>query len=747
MALRATRKVTHGICLTALLAGGIAAPAVLAPAPAVAADSCPSGVATYVLERKPGLLSVTPRTLRKYVDSDAKGGDADGTVFDTGFTGTIGAQSRGFAGGNGVIYEILSDGRVKSYKDNTATGGQLLTAARTYDVNWTTRKRVWASGDRIFSVHEGGKLEVFKQGDPLTGKGELTLVGILPVDRPAVVAFTNADDVWAVGRTIYTLKDGEIRSWAYTESGSTPVLPTAGTVVATGLTGAVQAWSPGPGTVYTASKTTSADNPTTVKSYTGTPLALVNAEVRTGIEGEFLPDTASCLAASDPGVKPHFGAAPDSTGVSTAPTESEPDQVTDGPAVVSGKFTLGDGNPAAGLPVIIEAVNTDDEAEGETRPPVLGQTTTASDGSWSLTLPNTLPADVQAAVDQNGGALNVSATAAGKTSSGVPLVGLDHTVAAPKAPATGQITAFAAAASTEPNHTVALIPALAAGATDPGAEDPTPEQAATTYAALRESGAVDPDEPTPLWQSDRSLLSADFNPYLVNGTDISAQKVSPYDSGNCSTVRSKIASTHAYTVVGEAHAYWDAKASLDYDTKMSSNVDVAVSSGSNWKLGGGVSLGGSAGAATGFSKQGPYFGRQYKVPIKYTKYKYTYYCGGVARSSWKKIIAGKYDVPAGKETSLMGSSKVAKNDGPMPYANSPRANRGIVERNTYFQLSSGKSTKWSAAATAFKVALGASTQYDRDHKQRIDAGSKNGEHTIWGKNGRLSGKPGIFYSY
>ncbi|MFF0203425.1 hypothetical protein [Streptomyces sp. NPDC005017] len=734
---------THGICLTALLAGGLAVPTALAPGTALAADSCPSAVATYVLEAKPGASGATPRTLRKYVDSDPKGGDADGTVFDTGHTGTIAAGSRVFTGGDGVIYEILSDGTLKSYKDHTATGGQLLTAARVYDgFNWTTRKRVWAGGDRIFSLHEGGKLEIFKQGDPKSGKGELTLLDTVPFDRPAVVAFRNADDVWAVGRTIYTLKDGEIRAWSYKESGTTPVLPAAGTVVATGLDGATQAWSPGPGTVYTASD----DGPTTVKSYTGTPLTLVNADVRTGIEGEFLPDTAACLTASDPVAKPYFGTAPDSTGTETAPAESEPDRAADGPAVVSGRFTLGDGSPAAGLPVVVEAMNSGDDAEGETRPPVLGRTTTAPDGSWSLTVPDTLPADVRAAVDENGGALNVSATVAGQTPSGVPLVGLDHTVAAPEAPATGRATAFAAAASLEPDHSIALIPALPADAADPGAQDPTPEQTARTYAAVRERTGDDSDEPTPLWQSDRSRLAADHNPYLVNGTDVSSQRVTPYNSGTCYTLRDKLSSRIAYTTVGEAHAYWDAKASFDYDSKMSSNVDVAVSSGSNWKLNGGVSLGGSIGHSTGFTAQGPYFGKQYKVPIKYTKYKYTHYCGGIARSSWKKIIAGKYTIPAGGKVGTMGKD-VKYKDGPTNYARSPRSNRGIVERNTYFQLSSGKSIKWTGAATVYNITFGASTQYDREHKQRITAGSKHGEHDIWGKNGRLSGRPGLFFSY
>ena len=45
------------------------------------------------------------------------------------------------------------------------------------------------------------------------------------------------------------------------------------------------------------------------------------------------------------------------------------------------------------------------------------------------------------------------------------------------------------------------------------------------------------------------------------------------------------------------------------------------------------------------------------------------------------------------------------------------------------------------------VALGATTGYDTNHKQKITAGSRtNAKHLIWGKNGPVSSKPGVFYS-
>lgn len=57
-------------------------------------------------------------------------------------------------------------------------------------------------------------------------------------------------------------------------------------------------------------------------------------------------------------------------------------------------------------------------------------------------------------------------------------------------------------------------------------------------------------------------------------------------------------------------------------------------------------------------------------------------------------------------------------------------------------------TKFFGPVSTFGVKLGASIQYDKVHKQGITAGSKtNARHDIWGKNDKVSGKPGVFYSF
>ncbi|MEV3875216.1 hypothetical protein [Streptomyces sp. NPDC049906] len=112
-----------------------------------------------------------------------------------------------------------------------------------------------------------------------------------------------------------------------------------------------------------------------------------------------------------------------------------------------------------------------------------------------------------------------------------------------------------------------------------------------------------------------------------------------------------------------------------------------------------------------------------------------------------KITPTRYKVPAGGATGKYGKD-VRHLDGHSGWNRSPRIRRAYVPPNSHFQLTKNRSVKWSGAVSAHGVKLGASTQYDRDHKQRITAGGRTySRHDIWGKNDRVDGKPGVFYSY
>jgi hypothetical protein len=384
-----------------------------------------------------------------------------------------------------------------------------------------------------------------------------------------------------------------------------------------------------------------------------------------------------------------------------------------------------------------------EQPDGSLREAKLGTATTASDGSWTVTLPEKLPAEVQAAVDDNGGALNVSATTEGRTASGVPVLGVDTLVAAPEESDTGKPTAFAAG-SAEDGHSVALVPTSADGSLA-GAE-PTAAQEKQTFAAEVEQQSVASDEPDPEWQSDKGKLPSDYSPYMVDGKDIRNENITPYESGACQIGVFKEGSRIAYTTVGEAHAFWDAKASFTYSDTLSSTIDLAVNSQGKWSVNSGKAVSSSTGRSMGFTNKGPYYAKQFKVPLEYIKYKKTRYCGGFPRSSWRTIEPNRYKIPSGGLTSKIGKD-VRYKDGGKNYTKAPKRNRGIVPKGQFWELNRTKSIKWSNAATVYGVTLSASTQYDRQHAQKITVGTKNAKHEIWGKNGRLDGKPGIFLSY
>ncbi|MFD9658266.1 hypothetical protein [Streptomyces mirabilis] len=152
---------------------------------------------------------------------------------------------------------------------------------------------------------------------------------------------------------------------------------------------------------------------------------------------------------------------------------------------------------------------------------------------------------------------------------------------------------------------------------------------------------------------------------------------------------------------------------------MSSSIDTAVKSSGNWTLGASKELSQSNGMTVGWSNKSKY-SHQYQVPILYTKWKKQHWCSGTVRSTWYKIEASGYHIPANGAAGKCGST---------------------------LSLSHGSSVKFGGAVSAFGISLGAKTGYDSNHRQRITFGNQPGKHWIWGKNGSLSsGHAGVFYS-
>lgn len=746
-----------GLCVTAVLGALPGAPTAAAQPPAAqrtagtATEACPHSVATYVVE--PGPSPYDPKTVRKYLDWNPQSG-TNGTLIDSGRTVSIPSGpggSRLFAGGNRRIYEISGwvPGTLKSYQDQTEAGGNLLSLEYTFAARsgqeWALYSKIWTDADgRVVALDDAGNLNVYviQMPDGTPASVRMSRLAQLAASSPAVVELRKSERIWSAGNKIYGQVGSEVRAWDYSATLNSITLgPSAtGAVQLSGLTDAGTAWSPAPGVFYT--KTESG----TVKSYTGAPPQLVNDAYATDVRGRVFANAAPCLSdGSDK--KPHFGTMPDDSTVPPAPTEPPPPTTpTTSPNVVSGRFLLPDGTPAAGMPVVVEAADLLPEDDSAVDLPDLGKVTTAADGTWSLTIPDTLPATVQTAVDENSGALNVTATTIGRTESGVMLVGSDNLTAAPKNPVTGRRSTLATTASAEPDHTIKLLPTLPDA--ENNAPEPTEEQRKSTFAAWVDSQSTyDPEVETPRWQSDRGAAPQNHNPYVVGGKDITAERVTPY-ADTCRWDTRVVGRQISYTVVGESHAYWDAAGNVEYRSSLASTIDVGYSaSGTLWSLNGSTTIGTSAAGISGFSWRGPHFAKQWKVPIEYDKSKRMFSCGGVVTQSNYEIRPGRFKVPAGGAPGVFG--KDARHlDGPTKFAQSNPKYRGYLEPTGTWALDIGRSAKWAGAASAFGISFGGSTTWDDSHRQNIRAGGRTTyRHDVWGLRAPMGAQMGIIYSY
>ncbi|MCX4677756.1 hypothetical protein OG413_21005 [Streptomyces sp. NBC_01433] len=699
-------------------------------------------MATYVVGPV-GSGGMLKRSIRKYVDWDPQGGGTAAPLTESpNAVGEIPMFSKVFTAGNGLIYETTNDGKLNVYKDQTDSGGPLLKLVKTHAVPWKRPKQIWSNGPLIHVLNNQGGIDRYSQSDPVNGTGTITKIHItIPPTAETINEISSADDVWSVGNSIYALKNGTVRQWRSYSAGLMAVK-----VVATGLTGALQGWSPGPGTFYTMSNDEESEG--VVKSYTESPFIQVNDEVRTGISGHVMADVASCLAPADPSAKP-FSSIPEDPDVPAAPAESAEPLPSTGPSVFSGKFTLGNGAPASGLPVLLEATDVVPENGSAITLPTLGQTVTAADGTWSIPLPSALPGNVEQAAAENGGVVNAVATVAGQTSSGIQMTGVSHLSAAPVA-AAPEVKAQVADAEVVP---AALQPTSSSSGSDEptsladSTANPRDAQYAQSWGSKLDASLADRngDSPLPKWQSATGDIPTE-DPYVINGVNTASMPIEAKDGG-CDRTKSEVIDKKIYyTTVGEAHAFWDAKASFDYDNKVSSTVETAAKVGSKWTVTGSVTLGSAIGSSTGYTNKGSYYAKQWKIPLLYTKIKETWRCGGGGPMLRYVIKPGKYTVPAGGATGKYGKD-VRHLDG-SKFFDSPKKHRAYVPAGSYFQISRNKSVKWSGAVSAFGVSLGGSTSYDKDHRQRITAGNaKNAKHYIWGAKDNVSGKPGVFYSY
>ncbi|MGW0420887.1 hypothetical protein [Streptomyces sp. NPDC003015] len=405
-----------------------------------------------------------------------------------------------------------------------------------------------------------------------------------------------------------------------------------------------------------------------------------------------------------------------------------------GTATVKGVFTLGNGSPLPGATVTLTPVDEVPEDGSAVTPTTVGTTTTASDGSWSFTLPATLPANLQNYADANGGVLSLEASFDGKAPDGTVLTGSDYVDAGV---ATGSATTEgSAAARAEAANTVAIHPDVDEAQVTPA--DSTLVDTADT--SDDSTGAA-----ANTWQSVDGTSTADFDPDKVGGVDYSA--VTPDLGGACLVSKHVIKQHDYYTTVGEAHAYYDTTAAFEYNNTLSSTWGVATSvDGENWSITGKVSRKSSTGHAVGFANQGPYWAKRFQIPVEYQDVDRRVTCVGVKTKHTYSIIPVKYDIPSGGDVARYGAD-VRSKDGVSSYRNSNPAYRAVLGKKQYTTITSGTSVTYSLAAKVFDVTVSLDTEYGSAHYQKITAGSGSSEHDIWGAKGKISGNPGVIYSY
>lgn len=490
--------------------------------------------------------------------------------------------------------------------------------------------------------------------------------------------------------------------------------------------------------------------------------AAIAAAVTVAITSAFMglgitsPAQAACAAETVEAVSPGCGSTssasptPSPTDTDVQPTDSatassgptvtaapSPTSVSpvSGPPTVHGVFTLGNGSALAGATVTLTATDSVPDDGTVVTPTVVGTTTTGTDGSWSYTLPASLPSDVQALADDNGGVLSLDAAYAGTASDGTLLTGDDYVDAGV---ATGTATTEGSAqARTESADTVAIHPdndtALVTPADDP-ADANTDVDTATDEAA------------TPTWQSADGTSTDGYNPDVVDGVDYSAVKPQigvPSCGRSSHTVKTGI----YYTTVGEAHAFYDTTAAFEYNDSLSSTWGVATSvDGKTWSITGKVSRKSSMGHATGFAGQGPNWAKRWRVPIEYKDVDQQVLCPGAKTKHKYSIVATRYKIPAGGAVGAYGAD-VSSKDGPKAYDASKSSYRAVLPKQVYFTLTHGASVTWGVAAKVFGVTISLDTEYGSQHYQKITAGSGKHEHDIWGAKGPVSGDPGVIYSY
>jgi hypothetical protein len=441
---------------------------------------------------------------------------------------------------------------------------------------------------------------------------------------------------------------------------------------------------------------------------------------------------------------------------------------TTSPQTVSGQLLSPDGAAVAGAQVTLypaDAVNNANDGDTVTASPLAVVTTDAS-GNWSYTSPtySGLPPSVQAYATADGGYLNVEATSAASTTVGgtkYPLLADDY------APAwvgtSGQATA--------PNY---AVPTTMVDTFTPAhaASTPTLSQIDSSVASENnpdpEATWNDPGLPVTQEGSDasvppensyglQSLSGADISPEVADdGTNLSLATAIPVNVPNapgCFQTDHIIKNYHAYTVVGEYHAYWNATGFATYLDGASTDIGIAVDQGvAGFEIKGTADYTHTSSIEFHSNARGPYSARQLLISMKYQKYYPETICEGISISHGNTRIkeTGLYN-PGNGWTVFEYGKDVSQYDGDSA---SYKAAKGKgwpskVDAATGFDLTNSNGHTYGGGASVAGISITSTTDRTSESKQDYDAlGSHKKKHLVWGSDGVAGGNAsGIVYSY
>jgi hypothetical protein len=219
-------------------------------------------------------------------------------------------------------------------------------------------------------------------------------------------------------------------------------------------------------------------------------------------------------------------------------------------------------------------------------------------------------------------------------------------------------------------------------------------------------------------------------------------------------VQKVLGRSHAYTVVGEYHAYWNASGGLSYTRGATSSIGDALSvSDGPWTFGGYDSFSTSRSLTMGFPSNGSHNSHRMVVSLSYIKRRYVEesVSSGRVCHRWRQIDEnGLYDPGHGWTLFKRGLS-VIKDDGKSRYDYTNRHHPryiDTVQAGGAFTLDVGQAYTYGAAASVMGASIQAETTHSSDVAQAYSAGNSTfRRHHVWGSDGNLKDNPKIEYSY